>query len=92
MPLSAFGVNSEYDIATPRTFACFKAKGGARAYFHGGLSPQELIIPAAVMVPHAEALVDGLPNTRLCVISEAGHMVNLEKPDEFNKAVLAFAE
>jgi hypothetical protein len=56
MPLAALGVNSEYDIATPRTFACFKAKGGARAYFHGGLSPQELIIPAAVMVPHAEAL------------------------------------
>ena len=24
-------------------------KGGARAYFHGGLSPQELIIPVVVM-------------------------------------------
>jgi hypothetical protein len=56
MPLSALGVDSEYDVATPRTFACFKSKGGARAYFHGGLSPQELIIPAAVMVPEEEAL------------------------------------
>jgi len=54
--LTSLGVNSEYDIATPRSLACFKAKGGARAYFHGGLSPQEIIIPAAVMVPKVEAL------------------------------------
>ena len=27
----------------------FKSKGGGRAYFHGGLSPQELIIPVVVM-------------------------------------------
>ena len=35
------------------TFACFKSKGGARAYFHGGLSPQELIVPVVVMTPAA---------------------------------------
>jgi hypothetical protein len=43
------GVDSEFDLATPWTFAVFKVKGGARAYFHGGLSPEELIIPVVVM-------------------------------------------
>lgn len=47
--LASLGVESEYDIATPWTFACFKSKGGGRAYFHGGLSPQELIVPVVVL-------------------------------------------
>lgn len=47
--LSSLGVESEFDIATPWTFAVFKSKGGGRAYFHGGLSPQELIIPVVMM-------------------------------------------
>src|SRR5208282_674419 len=47
--LALLGVDSEFDIATPWTFAVFKSKGGARAYFHGGLSPQELIVPVVVM-------------------------------------------
>lgn len=47
--LALLGVDSEFDIATPWTFACFKSKGGGRAYFHGGLSPQELIVPVVVM-------------------------------------------
>jgi hypothetical protein len=54
--LSSLGVESDLDLATPWTFACFKSKGGARAYFHGGLSPQELIIPVMVMMPSAQAL------------------------------------
>lgn len=54
-PLKALGIESELDLATPYTFACFKSKGGARAYFHGGLSPQELIIPVVVMTPTAQA-------------------------------------
>jgi hypothetical protein len=54
--LASLGVDSALDIATPWTFACFKAKGGARAYFHGGLSPQEVIIPVVVMAPKARAL------------------------------------
>jgi len=54
--LASLGVESNLDIATPWTFACFKAKGGARAYFHGGLSPQELIIPVVVLRPTAHAL------------------------------------
>jgi hypothetical protein len=54
--LASLGVDSALDIATPWTFACFKAKGGARAYFHGGLSPQEVIIPVVVMASKAHAL------------------------------------
>lgn len=55
MPLSNLGIDSEFDIAAPYTFACFKSKGGARAYFHGGLSPQELIIPVVTMSPTAQS-------------------------------------
>jgi hypothetical protein len=47
--LASLGVASEFDIATPWTFAVFKSKGGGRAYFHGGLSPQELIIPVVTL-------------------------------------------
>ena len=52
--LASLGIDSEYDLATPWTFACFKSKGGARAYFHGGLSPQELIVPVVVMTATAQ--------------------------------------
>jgi hypothetical protein len=54
--LNSLGVDSEFDIATPWTFAIFKAKGGGRAYFHGGLSPQELIVPVVVMHSTAKPL------------------------------------
>src|SRR6266478_5773877 len=54
--LSSLGVDSEFDIATPWTFAVFKSKGGGRAYFHGGLSPQELIVPVVVMHSTAKPL------------------------------------
>ncbi len=54
--LKALGVESDLDLATPWTLACFKSKGGARAYFHGGLSPQELVIPVMVMTTTAQAL------------------------------------
>lgn len=57
-PLSSLGVESDLDIATPWRFGVFRQKGKvARAYFHGGLSPQELIIPVVVMTPKAEALI-----------------------------------
>ena len=49
--LSDFGLGGDLEIATPWNFACFKVKGGAEAYFHGGLSPQELIIPVVTLIP-----------------------------------------
>jgi len=60
--LASLGVDSEFDIATPWTFAVFKSKGGGRAYFHGGLSPQELIIPVVVM--HS-AVKSSVPSTAI---------------------------
>jgi len=50
-PLSSFGMQGEFDLATPWTFACFRCKGGAKAYFHGGLSPQELLVPVMILSP-----------------------------------------
>ncbi len=52
--LASLGVDSEFDIATPWTFAVFKSKGGGRAYFHGGLSPQELIVPVVILRSEAK--------------------------------------
>lgn len=49
--LADFGLNSDLEIATPWGFACFKVAGGAMAYFHGGLSPQELIVPVLTLSP-----------------------------------------
>lgn len=49
--LADFGIASDFDIAVPWGFACFKVKGGADAYFHGGMSPQELIIPVVTLRP-----------------------------------------
>lgn len=45
--LASTGVTSELDILVPRGLALFKA-GGSKQFFHGGLSPQELIIPVVV--------------------------------------------
>ena len=55
VPLSALDMEGEFDLATPWTFACFRCKGGAKAYFHGGLSPQELIVPVMALTPLAKA-------------------------------------
>ena len=48
-PLSALGVGGGLEIATPWNLSCFKAKGGATEYFHGGLSLPELVIPLLVV-------------------------------------------
>ena len=44
----------------------------------------------AVPVDHACVLAAGLPDASLEIIQGAGHMVNLEKPDTFNQALLAY--
>jgi len=51
LPISAFDLQGDFDIATPWTFACFRCKGTAKGYFHGGLSPQELLIPVMILSP-----------------------------------------
>lgn len=49
--LKDFGLGSDLDIATPWGFGGFKVSGGAKAFFHGGLSLQELIIPVITLTP-----------------------------------------
>lgn len=49
--ISDFVLGGNLEIAAPWNFACFKVKGGAKAYFHGGLSPQELLIPVITLQP-----------------------------------------
>lgn len=47
VPLASTGVSSDLDVLVPRGLALFKA-GGSKQFFHGGLSPQELVIPVVV--------------------------------------------
>jgi len=54
-PLSSLGIDSDLDIATPWNTAVFKVAGGNLAYFHGGMSPQELIVPVVVLTSTAKA-------------------------------------
>jgi hypothetical protein len=82
--LSDFGFESDLDIAVPWGFACFKVKGGADAYFHGGMSPQELIIPVVTLKPKKNptgatneiswslTLSSKKISTRICSIQIAG--------------------
>ena len=44
VPLAAFGIGGDLDIIAPRGLGVF-ASGGGLQFFHGGLSPQELIVP-----------------------------------------------
>jgi PglZ domain len=44
VPLSKIGLPGDLDVLVPRGLALIAA-GGARGFFHGGASPQELIVP-----------------------------------------------
>jgi hypothetical protein len=43
-PLAAFGIGGDLEIIAPRGLGVF-ASGGGLQFFHGGLSPQELVVP-----------------------------------------------
>ena len=47
-----------------------------------------------VLTPPDESrlIAEGIPNARLVTIDQAGHMSNLENPEGFNDALLAFVE
>jgi len=51
--LRDFGIDSDLEIATPWGFGAFKSPGGAKAFFHGGISLQELVIPVVTLEPHS---------------------------------------
>jgi hypothetical protein len=44
IPLAEVGISGDLDLIVPRGLGVFGV-GGARRFFHGGLSPQELLIP-----------------------------------------------
>lgn len=44
VPLSSFGVRSDLDLIIPKGLGVFRAGGGLQ-FFHGGISPQEVIVP-----------------------------------------------
>jgi len=50
VPLPATGVRSDLDLIVPRGLAVFATAGG-RQFFHGGLSPEELVVPVIVARP-----------------------------------------
>jgi pimeloyl-ACP methyl ester carboxylesterase len=60
----------------------------------GEIKAPTLVIMGTRDLPSTRAVVDTLaravPDCRTVFIAEAGHMVNLEKPAEFNEAVLGF--
>ncbi|HVL64213.1 MAG TPA: PglZ domain-containing protein [Actinomycetota bacterium] len=45
VPLAGTGVRTDLDLVVPTNLAVFGTRGGTRQFFHGGLSPQELIVP-----------------------------------------------
>lgn len=47
--LANLGLGGELELATPANLSCFKVKGGATEYFHGGMSLQEVVIPVLVV-------------------------------------------
>lgn len=60
MPLSRMGLSDDLEVAVPWGLGAFKA-GGASAYFHGGMSPQEIAIPVVSLVP-TKAAMDATPS------------------------------
>jgi hypothetical protein len=47
---SEIGLGGELELAFPKGLAVFRTKGGAGLYFHGGISPQEHILPLLSVV------------------------------------------
>lgn len=45
-----------------------------------------------ISVEEAKAMANAIPNARLVIIPDAGHLPNLEQPDAFNDAVIDFLE
>jgi hypothetical protein len=56
--VSRFGAKSDLEMAVPWNLAGFRT-AGPTAYFHGGLSPQEILLPVIVVTPKAAAMAKG---------------------------------
>ena len=58
IPLADFGVAGDLDLVVPRGLAIFGV-AGARRFLHGGLSPQELLVPVVVVRTRLEPPLGG---------------------------------
>lgn len=65
IPLAAFGIGGDLEIITPRGLGVFSSGGGLQ-FFHGGMSPQELVIPV-ITVEAEERTADPLYTIGLSV-------------------------
>jgi len=70
VPLASCGTPGDLDLVVPQGLAVFRA-GGGRQFFHGGLSPQELVIPVIV----AEFAEKPEPRTLRVGIAVAGKRI-----------------
>lgn len=52
VPASSLALGGAMEMAFPRGLGTFKVKGGAGAYFHGGASLQEQLIPIVRLTSH----------------------------------------
>ncbi|NLP23781.1 MAG: PglZ domain-containing protein, partial [Syntrophomonadaceae bacterium] len=92
---SDLGLGGNLEIATPYGFGVFKVAGGGLAYFHGGLSPQEYIIPVLTIQssPQEQQLSTGIQltielggdsiTTRVCMVKiegKATKLIDLQPP------------
>jgi hypothetical protein len=91
IPLSDAGERSDLDLIAPRGLAVFAA-GGDKRFFHGGLSPQELLVPVIVVEPKSVAA----PQKLKVQVAVAGEKVTtgvfsataLFDPDLFNDVLV----
>lgn len=86
------GLKSDLEIAVPRGFGVFKVQGGGLAYFHGGLSPQEYLIPVLTIQSSTQGqeLPTGIQfdlelgsssiTTRVCMVKIKGRVTTLADP------------
>ena len=70
-------------LRTPNTFAKVSAIKAATLVLMGGA---DLLAPPALM----RAWARHLPNVQFAEIGDAGHAINWERPEAFNRAVLDF--
>ncbi|MDB5130951.1 MAG: hypothetical protein JWR02_700 [Mucilaginibacter sp.] len=100
MPAVAAHVLNMMKATSPVAAATAMRARGQRIDYLKEVLPQ-INIPSLVIVgrqdeftpvPKAEELRDNLQNCKLVIIEGAGHMPNLEQPEEFNTAVLDFLE
>ncbi len=58
------GYSGNFDLVFPRGAAVFKA-GGSLSYFHGGLSPQEMVVPVITTLIRSEDTETGVEHARV---------------------------